>query len=65
MTTTTQRSLKWCPEMGIVVFQTATGKQRLYSLAEIAEMVMSDESRAVMNQLVEFAKSNPNQWIDY
>ncbi len=62
---TTTRELKHCPEMNIYVFRNARGQQRGYTYDELYGAIMSEESRAVMGQLLAFCADHPNQWVAY
>lgn len=62
------RELKWCPEMAMFTFRNdrhGVIRERNETESEWRSTVMSDDTRKVQNQLIAFAKSNPNQWISF
>lgn len=61
----TKRTVKWCPELAILTFRSWDGRERMYTEQEVKEFVMSDDTRKVFDELLQMAKDNPNQRIEY
>lgn len=58
-----KRAVRW--ESGLFCFRRWEGTLAYYTTHDIADMVMSDESRQIMERLCVAAVNNPGEWVEY
>lgn len=62
---TSQRAIKFCPELNIFAHRKWEGKENCYTEEELMCQPLSETSRQILGQLIALCKENPNQWVNY